>query len=145
MSDSTKNAPFTRDELILFCKAVANVVGADRKVTPEERTHLAGLILETGLSINDADVAAAVDKELYNPSPIEDVVKPIKSPAMRRHLFRTLIEVALSDGLAKEEDAKLAKLAEVFELNKQAASDLVHWTAESIAMDKREQEILTRL
>jgi len=145
MSDSTTNAPFTRDELLLFCKAVANVIGADRKVTPEERMHLADLIRETGLSIHDADVSAAVDKELYTPSPIEDVVKSIQNPSMRRHLYRTLIEVALSDGLAKEEDVKLAKLAEVFQLNKVAASELIQWTAQSIEMDKREQDILARL
>lgn len=145
MSDSTKNNPFTRDELLLFCKAVANVIGADRKVTPEERMHLAGLILETGLSIHEADVSAAVDKELYNPSPIEDVVQPIKNPTLRRYLFRTLVEVALSDGLAREEDQKLTKLADVFELNKQAASELVHWTAQSIELEKKEQEILARL
>jgi uncharacterized membrane protein YebE (DUF533 family) len=143
MSDSD-NA-YSHDDLLLFCKAVANIIGSDRKVTPEERHHLADLIRETGLSIEDKDVAAAVDEQLYKPSPIEDVVKPIKHPGLRRNLYRTLVEVALSDGLAAEEENKLAKLAEVFELNNQAARELIQWTAQSIELEKREQDIIARL
>lgn len=144
MSDAS-NDSFTRSELLLFCKAVANIIGSDRKVSPEERYHLADLIRETGLKLDDVDVAAAVDEELYKPSPIEDVVRPIKNPGLRRNLYRTLVEVALSDGLATEEEQKLTNIAKVFELNPSAARELIQWTAQSIELEKREQEIMARL
>jgi uncharacterized membrane protein YebE (DUF533 family) len=136
---------FSRADLLLFCKAVANIIGADRKVTPEERFQLGELIREAGLQIEDEDVSKAIDEQLYSPTPIEEVVKTITHPAMRRHLYRTLVEVACSDGVAPEEAEKLAKLAKVFELNTDAARELIDWTSQSIALEKRENDILARL
>ncbi|HYG74696.1 MAG TPA: DUF533 domain-containing protein [Planctomycetota bacterium] len=142
---SQANPNFSREELLLFCRAVANIIAADRKVSTEERLHLSELIQETGLSMRDPDVQAVIDKELAHPAPIEEVVRAMKNPVLRKNLYRTLIEVALSDGLAPEEDKKLADLAKTFELNQQAARELIQWTLESVALDKREEEILQRL
>jgi uncharacterized membrane protein YebE (DUF533 family) len=145
MADDMQAYNFTRDELLCFCRAVANVIASDRKISDEERAHLAGVIQETGLSIADPDVQKAVYSELSNPKPIEQVVKMITSPILRKNLYRTLIEVALSDGLAPQEDEKLAKIAEQFQLNPKAARELIQWTLESIALEKREDDILRRL
>ena len=136
---------FSRAELLLFCRAVANIVGADRRVTSEERMHLAELIRETGLSLRDPEVQQVIDKELASPAPIEQVVQQLKNPVLRKHLYRTLIEVALADGLAPEEDKKLTELAKTFQLDPGAAKDLIQWTLDSVALDKREEEILARL
>ena len=145
MNQATSQLPFSREELLLFARAVANVIAADRRVTNEERFHLSDLLREIGLSLHDADVQKVVDAEFAKASKIEDVVKPIKNPVLRRSLYRTLIEVALSDGLASEEEKRLSDLAKIFELNEKAARDLIQWTLDSLALEKREDDILTRL
>ncbi len=136
---------FSRDELLGFCRAVANVIASDRKISDEERVHLASVIQETGLNINEPDVQKAVYDELAKPSPIDKIVKSVTSPILRKNLYRTLIEVALSDGLAPQEEDKLAKVAEQFQLNGKAARELIQWTLQSIELDKREDDILRRL
>ena len=140
-----QNMRFSREELLGFARAVANVIASDRKITDEERVHLSSVIQETGLNINDPDVQKAVYDELAKPSPIEKIVKTVTSPLLRKNLYRTLIEVALSDGLAAQEEDKLAKVAEQFQLNSKAARELVQWTLRSIELDKQEDDILRRL
>jgi uncharacterized membrane protein YebE (DUF533 family) len=136
---------FSRAELIGFCRAVANVVASDRKISDEERGLLAELIQETGLSMADEDVQRAVYSELSHPAPMAEIAKVVTSPALRKNLYRTLIEVALADGLAPEEEAKLAEVAKQFGLDCKAAREMVHWTLSSIELEKREHEIMKRL
>jgi uncharacterized membrane protein YebE (DUF533 family) len=147
MSDHSHDSqsPFTRDEMLLFARAVANIVGADHKVSGEERTHLFDVLREMGLSPYDEQVQKVVDDELNSPSPIDKIVKSVTSPVLRRNLYRTLVEVALTDGLANEEEKRLAELAKTFELNEKAARELIQWTLDSLALDKREDDILKRL
>lgn len=138
-------SPFSREELLAFTRAVANIIAADHKVSADEHVQIGELIRELGLSINDEDVQRAIFSQLSKPSPIEETVKDLKNPELRRHLYRTLVEVAVSDGLKPEEDARLAKVAETFQLNATAARELVHWTMKSIEMEQQEEEILGRL
>jgi uncharacterized membrane protein YebE (DUF533 family) len=144
-TEETGSTPFSRQELLAFCGAVASIIAADRKITDEERAHLAELISDIGLSIDDPEVQRAVYDQLSKPQPIEKVVSAIEHPVLRRSLYRTLIEVAVSDGLVAQEEDELAKLAVIFKLNPDAARDLVRWTVDSIALEKREDEILKRL
>jgi uncharacterized membrane protein YebE (DUF533 family) len=145
MNHHPSQTPFTRDERLLFARAVANIVGADRKISGEERTHLFDLLRELGLSPSDEEVQKIVDDELKSPSPIAKIVKSVTSPVLRRNLYRTLVEVALTDGLAPEEEKRLAELAKAFELNEKAARELIQWTLDSLTLDKREDDILKRL
>jgi uncharacterized membrane protein YebE (DUF533 family) len=144
-AQQTNGANFSREEILSFCRAVANIIAADRKISDEERAHLAEVIQELGLSVNDPEVQRAIYSQLSSPSPIDEVVKSVKHPVLRRNLYRTLIEVAVSDGLHRDEENKLAKLAATFELNEKAARELVQWTVKSIELDKQEDEILKRL
>ena len=137
---------YTREERLQFCRIVANMIGADRAFSEEERIHLAALVWQAGLSMDEEDVAAAVKAELENPTPLPELVKGVDNPELRRWLYRVLIEVALADNLlGSEEEAKLVELAEIFGLNREAARDLVHWTKESIALEQREIEIMAKL
>jgi hypothetical protein len=136
---------FSRSELLSFAKAVANIIAADRKITEEERSRLTELVGDLGLSMTDGEVEQAIGSQLSSPSPIESVVKDIKSPVLRRNLYRTLIEVALSDGLAPQEEEKLAAAAKAMGLNAAAAKELVQWTLKHIELEKQEDAILQRL
>lgn len=141
-----KSEAFSREERILFCRAVANMITADHQVSEEERAYLSGLVRETGLSLLDEEVMLSIESELRSPTPLADLVHPIKSPELRRTLYRAVVEVALCDRtLAQEEDEYLAKLAELFELNPQAARELIQWTLDSLELEKREADILARL
>jgi uncharacterized tellurite resistance protein B-like protein len=139
-------ADYTREERLQFCRIVAHMVGADRKFTEDERIHLAALVWQAGLSMDEEDVAAAIQAEIDNPTPLADLVKGVDNPEMRRWLYRILIEVALADNhLDKEEESKLVELAGLFSLNSEAARDLIHWTQDSIALERREMEIMSKL
>ena len=135
----------TRVDQLAFCRAMANLITADHQVTAEEKKSLAGLILDMGLSPFDPDVKELVDKELASPAPMAEVVKTITHPGMRRTLYRSALEIALCDGMAPQEEKKLTELAELFDLNAKAAKELILWTMDSIAMEKREQDIMARL
>ena len=58
---------------------------------------------------------------------------------------RTKDQAPTPAGKARSNINDVASLAKVFELNTQAARELVRWTVEHIAMEKREDEILRRL
>jgi len=145
-TDDQPFAGFPREELLAFVRGVANIVAADGKVAEEERVMLYGLIHQTGLSILDEDVKAAIEAELAGPSPIEKVIKPVTNPLLRRALYQTCVEVAVADGhLADEERLKLVEIAGVFGLNSDAARDFIQWTLDSIAIEQRGREIITKL
>ncbi|OYT69869.1 MAG: hypothetical protein CFK52_12735 [Chloracidobacterium sp. CP2_5A] len=139
-------AGFPREELLAFVRGVANIVAADGKVAEEERAMLYGLVRQTGLSILDGDVKAAIEAELAGPSPIEKVIQPVTNPLLRRALYQTCVEVALSDGhLADEERLKLVEVAGLFGLNSDAARDFIQWTLDSIAIEQRGASIIAKL
>lgn len=145
-TEETDASGFSREQRIAFCRAVAHMIAADHVVTEDERLYLAALVRQTGLSLLDDDLNAAIDGELANPTPLEDLVAHVTDPELRRALYRTLVEVAYcDDGMAPEEEEKLTELASMFELNKEAARDLIHWTQNSIDLERREAEILARL
>lgn len=137
--------PFVREEVVQFCRVLAHLVAADHKITPEERVELDNVIAGTGLSAGDADVKKAIEAELKNPTPLETLLTPITSPGLRRTLYRACIEIAVSDGLHANEEQKLAQMAKTFGLHETAAKDLIKWTLDSIALEKREAEILKHL
>ncbi len=142
----TAEPEFSREERLAFCRAVANMIGADRIHTEDEKIYLMGLVRQTGLSMLDDDVQQAIDAELTNPSPIESIVSAINNPELKRTLYRTLVEVALCDQhLSPEELERLVTTSSVFNLNSEAARELVQWTQDSIALDQRERNILARL
>lgn len=137
--------PFVREEVVQFCRVLANMVASDHKITPDERTELENVIAGTGLSPDEPDVKKAIEEELKKPSSLESLLASINSPGLRRTLYRALVEIAVSDGLHPKEEEKLAKTAKIFGLNEAAAKDLVKWTLDSIAQEKREHEIMNKL
>lgn len=137
--------PFVREEVIQFCRVLAHLVAADHKITPEERSELFNVIAGTGLSPDDPDVKKAVEEELAKPTALDALLKPITSPGMRRTLYRACIEIAVSDGLHANEEQQLAQMAKAFGLHEAAAKNLIKWTLDSIALEKREAEIVNKL
>ncbi|MEW6731860.1 MAG: TerB family tellurite resistance protein [Acidobacteriota bacterium] len=137
---------YSREERLQFCRIVAHMIAADHKLTEEERVHLAGLVWQAGLSMEEEDVAVALRSELETPTPLSDLVKGIDNPDLRRWLYRVIVEVAFADGhLADEEANKLIEMAELFSLNREAARELINWTEESISLERREMDIMARL
>ncbi|MEM4405360.1 MAG: TerB family tellurite resistance protein [Nitrososphaerota archaeon] len=137
---------YSREDRMKFCRIVVHLIGADKKLTDEERTHLAALVWQSGLSLEDEDVKQMIESEIEHPTPLEELVKGIERHDMRRWLYRVLIEVALADQhLAAEEENKLLEIAHLFELDTDAARDLIHWTIDSIELERREADIMSRL
>jgi uncharacterized membrane protein YebE (DUF533 family) len=137
---------FTREERLLFCRAMANIIAADHKVTEEEKVELDGLIIGAGLSPSDPEVKGIVEKELAAPGSLAELVKGLKKKELQSALFRMLVEAACTDGeIAPEERSKVLEAAAAFSLDKTAAGDLVDWTLDAIKHEKRERDILARL
>jgi uncharacterized tellurite resistance protein B-like protein len=139
-------ASYTRQERIQFCRVIANIVAADHKVTEEEQVQLAGLVWQAGLSMFEEDVAAAINEELQNPSPLHKLVGGLQNDNLRRWVYRVTVELAYADGeLAAAEHEKLLELADLFGLDRQASEDLIRWTYDSISLESREADIMSRL
>ena len=117
---------YSYDERVAFCRAMANIIASDHKVTLEEKSELNGLILGTGLSPSDEKVAAAISAELAKPSSLTEILKPVQDKGLRSALFRMLIEVSCADGeVAAAERAKILEAAAAFGLDNKAAGELV--------------------
>ncbi len=143
---ATDLSNYSREERLQFCRIVANMIAADHKVTEEEQSHLALLVWQAGLSMFEEDVAEAINQELQNPSSLADLIKHIDKPDMKRWLYRVMVELAYVDSeLASEEVEKLKEMASVFELNQEAAEQLISWTKDSIELERQEAEIMSRL
>ena len=137
---------YSEQDRITFCKAVANMIGADHKVTDDEMAHLSGLVLSTGLSPLDARVEREVIPEMRRPGSLKDIVSELEDKSLAPQLFRVLVEVAASDkSVSDVERSKVREAAQVFGLNPDAASELLDWTVASLDMAKKEHEILARL
>lgn len=137
---------YSREERLQFCRILANMIGADHKVTEEEQNQLANLVWMAGLSMTEDDVAAAINQELFSPSPMAELVKGIDKPELRRWLYRVLVEIAyVDDHMAAQEEEKLLQMAELFDLNRDAARELIKWTQESIALERRNLDIMAKL
>jgi uncharacterized tellurite resistance protein B-like protein len=136
----------SREQRLLFCRAVANMIGADRKVTEAEQSHMKELVEIAGLSLGDPEVEDAIANELSEPGDIGSIVEQIEDQGLRRNLFRALVEIACADGeVAREERAKVIATAELYALDPGAADELLDWTMESIAMEKRHDDLMERL
>jgi uncharacterized tellurite resistance protein B-like protein len=137
---------FSYEQRIAFVEAMANIVAADRKVTPEERAELESLVIGAGLSPSDAKVKAAIAGQLEKPGALSDILKRLDSKDLHSAVFRLLVETACTDGeVAPEEREKILEAAGVFGYDKKAAGELVDWTLQMIQLERREKEILARL
>ena len=137
---------YTQEQRLAFCQAMANLVASDKKVTPEERNELDGLIIGAGLSPSDPEVRKVVDGELAKPGDITAILKRITDKKLHAGLFRMLVEMACVDGeVPLEERNKIEDAAGVFGFDKDAADQLISWTLESIRLERKEQDILAKL
>src|SRR5438067_635896 len=124
---------FTTEQRLAFCEAMANIIGADHRVTPEEQEQLNGLIIGVGLSPQDEAVARAIGAQLEKPGAIGEILKRVGNPKLKHGLYQMLVETACVDGsVPPEERAKLAEAAATFGFNAKAAEELIAWTQDSI-------------
>ena len=137
---------YSDDQRTAFCRAMANIIASDHKVTPEERAELDGLVLSTGLSPDDTAVKAAIEAELANPGELGAILATLGDKKLHAALYRMMIEAACADGeVASEERAKLAEASAAFGFDRGAAEELIGWTLDSIRLERREKEILGKL
>jgi uncharacterized tellurite resistance protein B-like protein len=137
---------FTEEQRFAFVEAMANIVAADRKVTPEERQQLEMLVIGVGLSPGDERVRRAIAAQLETPQPLAAILKKLGRKDLHAAVFRLLCEAACADGeIQPEERAKILEAAAEFGYEKNAASELVDWTLQSIGLERREKDILARL
>lgn len=138
---------FTHAQRLTFCRAMANIIASDHKVTPEEQAELDNLVIGTGLSPSDETVQKAISAELANPGSLTEILKGLGgSKELQSALFRMLVEVTCADGdIAPQERTKVREAAKTFGLDPQAANELIDCTLDQIKLEKREAAILARL
>ena len=137
---------FSEEDLLTFARAMANVAAADGRVTEDERYELENLISGIGLSPSDEKVVAIVNAEFEKPSSLTEIVKGLSSREMKAALLRMLVEVSCADGeIALEERAKVSEAATAFGYEPKIAGELIDWTLESIRLEQREAELMSKL
>ena len=135
-----------KPQLILFARAAANVVASDHSVTHEERLELDNVVEGIGLRPNDEEVVAAIEAELKAPGDLTAIVSGIEGHELRVALLRMLIELSATDGhVEAAEKAKVAEAARAFGIDDAVAEELFVWTLDSIALEKREEELMGKL
>lgn len=137
---------YSEDQLMAFAQAMANVVASDGRVTEEERQHLDNVVAGIGLSPRDAQVSALIEQEFQKPGRLTDIVSKIESRELRAALLRMIVEVSCADGeIANEERAAVKEAAGAFGLDVSVADELINWTLDSIKLEQREREIMSKL
>ncbi|KFE58936.1 DUF533 domain-containing protein [Hyalangium minutum] len=137
---------YPQEQLLAFVQAMANVAASDGRITEDERQQLDEIVLGMGLSPRDEQVAALIEQEFKKPSRFADIISKIEIRELRVSLLRMLVEVACADGeIAKEERASVKEAASTFGLDVSVADALIDWTLDSIKLEQREREIMSKL
>ncbi|NPC74085.1 DUF533 domain-containing protein [Corallococcus sp. AB004] len=140
------SSEYPQEQLLAFVQAMANVAASDGRITEEERQQLDEVVLNIGLSPRDPQVAALIEAEFQKPGQLTDIVSKIEIRELRASLLRMLVEVACADGeLAAEERASVKEAATAFGYDASVADELVNWTLDSIKLDQRERDIMSKL
>ncbi|NNB89331.1 tellurite resistance TerB family protein [Corallococcus exiguus] len=140
------SSEYPQEQLLAFVQAMANVAASDGRITEEERQQLDEVVLNIGLSPRDPQVAALIEAEFQKPGRLSDIVSKIEIRELRASLLRMLVEVACADGeLAAEERASVKEAATTFGYDASVADELVNWTLDSIKLDQRERDIMSKL
>jgi uncharacterized membrane protein YebE (DUF533 family) len=139
------DAQYEEKDLLIFCRAMANVAASDGRVTDEERDQLEDTVLGLGLSPNDPKVRAVLDAEFKAPGSLHDIVKDLQHRELRIALVRMLVEVACADGVLQvQEREKVREACRAFGFDVTLIDALVEWTLDSIALEAREKAIMDR-
>mgnify|MGYP002641952032 CR=1 FL=1 len=137
----------TKEDRIRFAAAVANILGSDKEQRFSEHEYLAGIVRFLQLSIEDDEVVRLrIESELKNPQPIADLLPKVKSPELRKSLFRVLAAAAFVDQELNEAERQQLEAAGVslgFDLA--AVRDFVAWSEDGVAWEAKGKEILGRL
>ncbi|RKG62837.1 DUF533 domain-containing protein [Corallococcus sp. CA054B] len=140
------SSEYPQEQLLAFVQAMANVAASDGRITEEERQQLDEVVLNIGLSPRDPQVAALIEAEFQKPGRLADIVGKIEIRELRASLLRMLVEVACADGeLATEERASVKEAATTFGYDAAVADELISWTLDSIKLDQRERDIMSKL
>lgn len=140
------SSEYPQEQLLAFVQAMANVAASDGRITEEERQQLDEVVLNIGLSPRDPQVAALIEAEFQKPGRLTDIVGKIEIRELRASLLRMLVEVACADGeLAAEERASVKDAATTFGYDASVADELITWTLDSIKLDQRERDIMSKL
>ncbi|MBN8228754.1 tellurite resistance TerB family protein [Corallococcus macrosporus] len=137
---------YPEEQLLAFVQAMANVAASDGRVTEDERQQLDDVVRGMGLSPRDEQVAAVIEAEFKKPGNLTDIVRKIEVRELRVSLLRMLVEVACADGeIANEERKAVKDAASAFGFDVAAADELIGWTLDSIKLEQREQQIMSKL
>ncbi|NOK36673.1 DUF533 domain-containing protein [Corallococcus exercitus] len=137
---------YPEEQLLAFVQAMANVAASDGRVTEDERQQLDDVVRGMGLSPRDEQVAAIIEAEFQKPGNLTDIVRKIEVRELRVSLLRMLVEVACADGeIANEERKAVKDAASAFGFDVSAADELIGWTLDSIKLEQREQQIMSKL
>ncbi|GMU04135.1 tellurite resistance TerB family protein [Corallococcus caeni] len=137
---------YPEEQLLAFVQAMANVAASDGRVTEDERQQLDDVVRGMGLSPRDEQVAAVIEAEFKKPGNLVDIVRKIEVRELRVSLLRMLVEVACADGeIANEERKAVKDAASAFGFDVSAADELIGWTLDSIKLEQREQQIMSKL
>ncbi|QAT83781.1 hypothetical protein EJ065_2198 [Corallococcus coralloides] len=140
------SSEYPQEQLLAFVQAMANVAASDGRITEEERQQLDEVVLNIGLSPRDPQVAALIEAEFQKPGRLADIVGKIEIRELRASVLRMLVEVACADGeLATEERASVKEAATTFGYDASVADELITWTLDSIKLDQRERDIMSKL
>ena len=137
---------YPQEQLLAFVQAMANVAASDGRVTEDERQQLDDVLGGIGLSPRDEQISALIEQEFQKPSRLTDIVGKIQIRELRTSLLRMIVEVACADGeIANEERASVREAAGAFGFEPSIADELINWTLDSIKLEQREQEIMSKL
>lgn len=137
---------YPEEQLLAFIQAMANVAASDGRVTEDERQQLDDVVRGLGLSPREERVAALIENEFKKPGNLADIVRKIENRELRASVLRMLVEVACADGeIATEERAAVKDAARTFGIDPAIADELITWTLDSIKLEQREKELMSKL
>ena len=134
------------EQLLILARAMANVAASDGRVDEQERDQLDRVLRVVGISPGEPRVSKVIEAEFKSPGSLTEIVSGLKEKDLRVALLRMMVEISCADGvIADAERAKVKEAAKAFGFDPELASELMTITLETIKLEARETELMSKL
>ena len=123
----------TKEQKLIFLKALIALAKTDNKVDEDEKDFLKGMSLVFNLPQEDIDI-----KHIPSEDEVVDMVKVIKDRKLAMNLIKEMCMLANFDGdMSDEEIVLIGRVGEAMGLSVDKIQDISQWVIDRIVLQER--------
>ena len=132
-NEMTYTTAMTKEQKLIFLKALIALAKADTKIDENEKDFLKGMSLVFNLPQEDIDI-----KHIPSEDEVVDMVKVIKDRKLAMNLIKEMCMLANFDGdMSDEEIVLIGRVGEAMGLSVDKIQDISQWVIDRIVLQER--------